>query len=114
MLTRTVIIAFDKAISEEDFTEFFDLYPVSSKTIITPGQLKTAYQNFIDQDVDLSGAATVDAVFDGPATREEFSKVILVKGHYPLAIGDVPFTIRFTYTAEARWQLHKFHFKIPE
>ena len=111
-LTRTVVTAFAEAVKKEDFTEFFKLYPIGSTANIGPGMLKTSYQHFIDDKIDVSGAASVDAVYDGPPTSESLV-ILMVEGHYPLPAGKVPFMIRFRYEDE-RWQLHKFHIRVPE
>jgi hypothetical protein len=112
-LTRTVMIGFSKAIQAEDFTEFYEMYPINSTSIISVSSLQRAYQHFIDGDVDLSSVETVDAVFDAPLTRERSDKVLVVEGHYPLSRGDLGFKIRYIY-ADETWRLHKFHATVPE
>lgn len=112
-LTRTVMVGFSKAIQAEDFTDFYEMYPINSRSIISVSSLQRAYQHFIDGDVEIGAVATVEAVFDGPLTRELSDKVLVVEGHYPLSSGDLGFKIRYIY-ADEKWHLHKFHAIVPE
>ena len=109
-LTKETILAFKQAIGNRDFTEFRN----DMTTALTPEQLQETYQQFIDEEIDLSGVERVGAVFDGPPVMrwrvfgDARVDVLTVSGYYPIDPSPLAFTFRYTYH-HPDWQLSTLH-----
>ena len=112
-LTRDVMLGLDKAAKDEDFTELFETLPAASQALFSAGMLQQAHQKLIDDKVDVSDVATVDAIFNGPPDMKEYGAKMYVNGYYPVAAGDLRFKPQFIHTDDI-WRLHRFFAKIVE
>ena len=97
------VTAFDKAVKAQDFTAFHKQISKLWQEQITPDQLKSAFQTFIDQQMDLAGAAQVDPVFE-PAPSIDDDGVLTLEGDYPTAPNKIRFRLKYM-NEKSGWKL---------
>ena len=112
-MVREVVLVLDRGVKAEDFTPLFDLFHIRSQANSSPAIMKKTFEKLIDQKVDLSEVANVNAVFNGDPREELVGvKIMILTGHYPLTAGNVPFQIRFAFR-ETGWMLHRVLVRAP-
>ncbi len=114
-MTRQTLLAFDQAVKDGDFAEFYEKMSRAFKVEIHVKDLQATYQSFIDGQVDLSSVANVEPQWDQPPSIErsrDFGDVIKVSGFFPIEPATVPFMLRFHYEYP-EWRLYKFLVSLP-
>lgn len=102
-LTRESMLAFDRAIQAKDFTSFHKHISQLWREQITPAKLKSIFETFIEQEIDLAAIAPVEPVFDeAPAIDDD--GVLVLQGHYPTAPSVVQFRLKYVNEKSA-WKL---------
>ena len=103
ILVTQTLLDLNQAIKEKDFSRLYEGMSAYFKVGKRPGLFQKAYENFIEDEVDLSGVGLVQPVF-GSAPRPERSEVapgdldiLVVEGHYPTEPLPVWFVLRFAY-----------------
>lgn len=102
-LTRESLLNFNKAIHAQDFTAFHQQISAMWREQITPAKLKEIFQVFIEQEIDLSPVASLEPLFDQPATIDD-DGVLVVQGHYPTRPSAVQFRLKYLNEKSA-WKL---------
>lgn len=102
-LVRENLLRFNEAIASQSFDAFYDSVSRKWQEQLTKGQLQRAFQPFIDQKVSLAGVATIDPIWDAPATVGTDGLLIL-SGHYPSEPYRTHFAIKLVYELPA-WKL---------
>jgi len=93
-LTREALLAFDEAVQAEDFTSFHGFISDIWRAQITPAKLKTIFQTFIDQQLDLSFVSSLDPVFTRPAAIDE-DGILVLEGQYAATPNKAEFRLKF-------------------
>ena len=101
-LTRDSLLAFNRAVQAKDFTEFHKHISKLWQEQITPAKLKSIFEPFVAQEVDISPVAGLEPVFDEPAAIDD--DVLVVQGHYPTTPSAVQFRLKFLNEKSA-WKL---------
>ncbi|CAA9261611.1 MAG: hypothetical protein AVDCRST_MAG42-3000 [uncultured Chthoniobacterales bacterium] len=101
-LTVESLRAFQKAIQAKDFTAFHRQTSALWREQITPAKLKSIFQTFIDQEIDLAPILKLDPEFDGPAAIED--EVLVIQGRYPTRPSAVQFRLKYVNEKSA-WKL---------
>jgi hypothetical protein len=97
------LLAFNKAIEAEDFTGFHKQIAALWQAQVTPAKLKSIFQAFLDQDIDLSGVTTVEPIFtQRPAVDDD--GVLVLQGNYPTTPVRIDFRLKYVYEKTA-WKL---------
>ena len=97
------LLAFNKAIAAEDFTGFHKQISALWQAQVTPAKLKSIFQTFIDQELDLSLITGVDPVFsDAPSIDSD--GVLVLQGSYPATPTKVDFRLKYVNEKSA-WKL---------
>lgn len=102
-LTRESLLAFNKAVQAKEFTGFHKYISELWQEQITPEKLKSIFQTFIDQGLDLSAIAQAEPTFE-PAPSIDADDVLIVEGHYPLAPDEAHFRLKYV-NEKSRWKL---------
>ncbi|HSH38709.1 MAG TPA: hypothetical protein VK993_07980 [Chthoniobacterales bacterium] len=102
-LTEESLLAFNKAIQAKDFTRFHKRISALWREQITPANLKSIFQTFVDQEIDLAAISKLDPVFDQPAAIDD-DGVLVVQGHYSTAPTAVQFRLKYV-NERAAWKL---------
>ena len=102
-LTRDSLMAFNRAVQAEDFTSFHKHISQLWQEQITPAKLKSIFATFLEQEIDISGIANVDPVFDKPAAIDD-DEVLVVQGHYPMRPSAVQFRLKYV-NEKSEWKL---------
>jgi len=97
------VVAFDKAVKAKDFTAFHQQISKLWQEQITPQQLKSAFQTFIDQQMDLAGVAQVEPVYE-PAPSIDDDGVLTLEGNYPTTPNKVRFRLKYV-NEKPGWKL---------
>ena len=102
-LVTETLLDFNQAIQEKDFSRLYEGMSAHFKVGQRPGLFQRAYENFIEDEVDLSGVGRLEPVF-GSAPRPQRSElapgdvdILVVEGHYPTEPLPVWFVLRFAY-----------------
>ena len=103
VLTRETLLAFNQAIRQQSFTEFYAGVSTAWQKQLTEGQLQRAFQPFIEKGVDLKGIAALPAVIDPPPFIST-DGLLMVSGHYPTQPYKVHFSLKYIYELP-RWKL---------
>ena len=102
LVTRN-LLAFNRALQDEEFSTFYDSLSTPFKISQPLVNFRRSYLYLIDAEVDLSGVALVEPVLDEMPRIERKvlgdtrRNVIVVQGHYPTEPLPVGFTLRFIY-----------------
>ena len=96
------LLSFNDAVSTKDFTAFHKQIAALWQAEVTPTKLKTIFQAFIDQQMDISSIKGVDPVFS-PAPKIEDDALVL-QGSYPTTPLKVNFRLKYANENSA-WKL---------
>lgn len=102
-LVEATLLSFNKSIQAGAFDEFYDEVSAAWQDQLTKGQLKRAFQGFIDRQVDIRYIEGKQAVFTEPPTITT-DGLLLVKGQYTLKPAYVVFATKYTYEVP-KWKL---------
>lgn len=126
-LVRTSLLLFNDAVQRKDFLQIFDeaslhwqdqlvtrqgpaAIPGTMRRTLTPAErqlgasrLQHAFQSFIDEQIDISGIAKMEPVFDRPPWVNT-SGLLVLSGNYPTTPYNVPFSLKYRYEVPA-WRL---------
>ena len=102
-LTRDSLLAFNRAVQAQDFTGFHKQISALWREEITPAKLKSIFQTFIEQEIDIAAVAQLEPVFDKPAAIDADGVLILV-GRYPTTPTEVEFRLQYV-NEKAAWKL---------
>lgn len=102
-LTAESLQAFNKAIQAKDFTSFHKYISALWREQITPAKLKSIFQTFIDQEIDLAPITNLEPVFDRPASIDS-DEVLVVQGRYATTPSAVQFRLKYVNEKSA-WRL---------
>lgn len=102
-LVHETMREFANAIRKRSFSDLYSYASVMWRKQITESQLERAFSAFIEKDVNLSGIADVQPVFEG--TPEVNSDGLLtIGGYYPTQPFRVGFLFKYIYEAPS-WRL---------
>ena len=113
MLSSRTLLDFDKALKTADFSEFFGNMSVAFRVEASPRQLQAAFQHLIDDGLDLSGVAEIDAKLDrapgliGSRTGD----ISIVSGQYPIEPDPIRFRFQYAYQ-HPEWKLHRLNVEV--
>lgn len=97
------LLAFNKALRTKSFDRFYAQTAKLWQADTTAAKLKEIFEPFIAQDVDISGIADVDPLFDSkPAINDD--GLLVLKGSYAAAPNEVLFELKYVYE-EGDWKL---------
>jgi hypothetical protein len=102
LIGRT-LTSFNDAVRQKSFAEFYKNVSISWQTQLTERQLQRAFQPFIDQGVDISGALQLTPEMD-VAPQITTEGLLTIAGHYPSKPYHVEFTVKYIYEAP-EWKL---------
>ena len=102
-LTHDSLLAFNKAVQAKDFTAFHKQISALWREQITPAKLKSIFQTFIDQEIDLDPIIPLEPVFDEPAKIDD-DEVLVLNGHYETRPSVVQFRLKYL-NEESQWKL---------
>ena len=115
-MSRDTLLAFNRAVKAGDFAEFYDNMSLGFRIEIHLFQLQAAYQRFIDNEIDISGVADLEPVFDKLPSMERNSRlgdILVVSGYFPMAPLPIPFVLRYRYE-HPHWMGYKFLVGFPD
>ena len=97
-IARDTMLAFDAAVRDRDLRRFYDTM-WTARTEISYWKFEAVYQDFVDEEVDLSGVQGVQPEFVDPPKLERTSSgtLLVVNGRFDAEGGQVPFTFRYKY-----------------
>lgn len=103
-LTFDSLFAFNKAVQEKSFAEFYRerLSPQFQKQFPLE-KFTAAFQPFIDKGYDISNIAKSEPIFDTPPAIDNDGLLVL-KGHYPSKPNKVTFKLTYAYESSA-WKI---------
>ena len=102
-LARDSILTFNQAVQAKDFTAFHKSIAEMWREEITPERLKSIFQGFIDQQVDLSSIGQAEPAFE-PAPSVDDDEVLTLAGRYPLSSDELHFRLKYVNEKSA-WKL---------
>lgn len=102
-LTLESMQAFGKAVAAKDFTAFHKQISELWREQITPAKLKSIFQTFIEQEIDLDPVLQMDPEFDQPAVIDE-DGVLVIQGRYDTRPSGVQFRLKYVNEKSA-WKL---------
>lgn len=102
-LVRETLGLFNTAVTGKSFTEFYGNVSTAWQSQLTERQLERAFQPFIDQGVNLSGALKLEPVLD-PPPQITTEGLLVVSGHYPSKPYHVEFALKYIYELPS-WKL---------
>jgi hypothetical protein len=96
---------FDRAVRSKDFNDLFSTM-WTYRTEMTIWALKAAYQEFVDEGIDLSGVQDVAPFFTETPRIERtgFGPLLAATGRFPVEGAAVPFRFRYKYV-HPEWKL---------
>ena len=97
-IARDTMLNFEQAVRDRDLRRFYDTM-WTARTAISYWKFEAAFQDFLDDNVDLSGVQGVEPEFVDPPKLDRTSEGILlvVNGRFDAGGGQVPFTFRYKY-----------------
>ena len=106
-LARETMLDFNKAIADEDFTDFYSTISSVWQKQTTPQGMKTNFQGFIDGKASFGEISDMDATLTTrQVSKEGKYKFLEVDGEY--ATSGNPTTFELKYLAEGKeWKLFK-------
>jgi hypothetical protein len=102
-LATESLLAFNQAIQAKDFGTFYDTLSDVWKQQTTPDQLAQIFQEFMDENVDISPIKDVTPQFAAPAALDE-NGVMQVAGEFPTQPSQVHFELQYVHQS-AGWKL---------
>ena len=104
-LARDTMLNFEQAVRDRDLRRFYDNM-WTARTAISYWKFEAAFQDLLDDNVDLSGVQGVEPEFVDPPKLDRTSEGILlvVNGRFDAGGGQVPFTFRYKYE-HPTWRL---------
>ena len=112
-LVRVTIADFADAVTNSDFTEFYETTGRGFQISIALNSLIATYGWMIDEELDLSGMKDVSPVYDSRTTKKAptFEKTIagdvyVVSGYLPTKPDPTAFLFRYVYQ-HPEWKLYK-------
>lgn len=102
-LATDTLLAFDQAVKERDFTAFHGTVSKPLRQGNTPEQLREAFKEFVEKQIDVGGIKDVDPVFAPPPSRDANGQLVL-EGHYPVGLRLVKFELKYVREGGA-WKL---------
>lgn len=103
-LVRESLMLFNSAIAERNFANFYSKVSGAWQNQLTEGQLKRAFQPFIDSNVDIHEIQDLQPIFDTPP-KIDLDGILLLSGHYDTKPYRTTFILRFTYEMPY-WKLY--------
>ena len=109
-LVQNTLIEFNDAVQAEDFTTFREKASIALQIDHHEVRLRSAFQGFIDNQVDFSEIADLEPVFVQPPFIERIARdeMLKVVGYYPIEPDPLPFLLRYTYQ-HPEWKLRFFN-----
>jgi len=98
------LMMFNDAIARQSFTQFYSKVSMAWQNQLTEGQLKRAFQPFIDAKVDIHEIRNLSPVFTTPLQIGS-DGVLIVKGYYDTKPYRTTFMLRFIYELPY-WKLY--------
>lgn len=95
-LARESLLLFNTAVQKRSFSEFYASVSLAWQEQLTVGQLKRAFQPFMDANVDISAIGGMEAVFDTPPAINA-DGILLLQGHYDTKPNRTFFTLRYSF-----------------
>jgi hypothetical protein len=102
-LVRDALLEFNRAIRARSFSDFYAYVASAWQAQLTEKQLQSAFQQFIDNEVDISAIADSEPQFDAPV-KTTSDGILTVTGHYPTRPVQILFTLKFVHEATV-WKL---------
>ncbi len=111
-MVRADMLAFDKALKEKSFSDFYKRISKFWQSQTTPGKLKRGFKGLIDGKADLSGVENLDADFSPTPSIDNTKnvKVLEVEGSYPTKKRDSTFELKYIPEGD-EWKLIGFFVK---
>jgi hypothetical protein len=103
-LIRESLLAFDQAVADRSFKEFYGTVSAKWRDRLTEGQLERAFQPFIEHQFRVTDVAKTDAVLDRPPALDS-EGMLVVSGYYPTQPFKTGFSLKFTYEMP-KWKLY--------
>jgi hypothetical protein len=97
------LMSFNQAVVGKDFTPFHKHIAVYWQAEVTPTKLKTLFQSYIDQGVDLSFIKGTEPTFQ-PAPMIDANEVLVLQGVYPTMPTKLDFRLKYIVEKGA-WKL---------
>ena len=97
------LLSFNKAVQTQDFTDFHKQIAVLWQAEVTPAKLKSLFQTFIDQKLDLSPISAVEPVFSAKPSVDS-DDVLVLQGSYPTTPMRIDFRLKYVYE-KTSWRL---------
>lgn len=84
-MAKATLLEFNKAIEQEDFTDFHDSISKTWQKEITPQKFNEAFAEFIEKKIDISDIGSEDARFSpSPEVKKEQGfDMLTLEGEYP-------------------------------
>jgi len=107
-MVKKTLKEFDKAVEDEDFTDFYDNLAKEWKKQTSPSDMKTSFQGFIDKKISISKINSLDATFSPePAIEKELGyKTLKLKGRYPTSPNSTKFLLHYIPNSKD-WKLSR-------
>jgi hypothetical protein len=102
IVTRT-LLDFNQAVQTRDFTDFYGKLSEVWKKQTTPEKLQNIFQEFIDENVDISFINGFSPQF-APSTAVNEKRVLVVAGSYPAEPSGVTFELKYIHERDG-WKL---------
>jgi hypothetical protein len=97
------LLDFNKALQDQDFSNFHASVSRAWQEQITPDKLKEVFQGFIDKKIDISSITRVEPVLtDAPQLNSD--GLLVMEGYYPTQPLKVNFKLKYIYEHPA-WKL---------
>lgn len=107
-MAKATLMEFNKAIQDEDFTDFHGTISKTWQKEITPQKFNDAFKEFIDKKVDISGISSEDANFSTPPAvkKEQGFDMLTLDGDYDTSPSKTKFELK--YIPEGKeWKLSR-------
>ena len=96
------LLAFNDAIKQDDFTEFREQIATLWQKQVTAEQLKSAFAEFIEKKLDISGIKDLQPTLDPAQINSD--DLLLLNGFYPTTPVKVRFKLKYIQE-EGDWKL---------
>jgi len=103
-LARESLLALDTSVRTGDFQYLYDLASSELAREFTPEDLKRAFSDFIEKDIDLSALRHADPVFKAKAFIDSRGRLNM-KGRFLIRPTPVDFELKHAFE-QARWKLY--------
>lgn len=106
-LVRETMLAFNDALQQEDFTEFYSSISKQWQKQTSAASMKSSFQSFIDGEANFGEISDMTATIEDKKTRKQSGyNVFDVKGKY--STSPIATTFDLSYVAEGNeWKLFK-------